>query len=96
MRAQATGIKLPNSPRLASGNLVAYGQGVEQQGARGIQQAALLDQRRAEMNEDIKSSNKAGMAKLGSVAGGVVGGMWGGPVGAMIGSAAGGMLGGLF
>jgi hypothetical protein len=95
MRAQATGIKMPTSPRLASGNLVAYGQGVQQQGAAGIQRMAALDQRRAEMNEEIKSSNKAGMAKLGSVAGGIVGGMWGGPVGAMIGSAAGGMLGGM-
>lgn len=92
---RARGINTPQPLRLPGGNLAAAGQDVQQQAARGIDASTRLASEREATNAEIRSSNKAGSAKLGSAVGGVVGSFWG-PVGAMVGSAAGGLIGSMF
>lgn len=90
---KARGIQV-KAPRLAVDSMT-MGQRTQSQAARGIGNYAKMEQDREGMNEEIRASNKSGLARLGSAVGGVAGGVFGGPIGAMVGSAAGGLLGGM-
>lgn len=86
---------LPSTSRVSGPSIASLGQ-QDLSSSRSLASAAAgQEAARASANANMDQESKAGVAQLGSVAGGVIGSVYGGPAGALLGSTLGGALGSL-